>query len=116
MPDTTTLLYKIDLFKGLGPKDLESFFKQVELKFYPAGSIVFAPEYFSCEQLYILKEGRVERYRLTSNGKRLVTRRILPKGVFGVMGLLGVTCKKILPKLSKIVTFMLLHGSMFWLF
>ena len=89
LPDTTNLLYKIDLFKGLGPNELESFFNEVELKHYPAESIVFAPEDSSCEQLYILKEGRVERYRLTTNGKRLVTRRILPGGVFGVMGLLG---------------------------
>ena len=89
LPDTTNLLYKIDLFKGLGPKELESFFNEVELKFYPAGSIVFAPEDSSCEQLYILKEGRVERYRLTANGKRLVTRRILPRGSLWGYGTAG---------------------------
>jgi CRP/FNR family transcriptional regulator len=89
LTETTKMLYKIDLFKGLDPKELTSFFSEVELKFYPAGSIVFSPEDSSCERLYILKEGRVERYRLTERGKRLVTRRILPEGIFGVMGLLG---------------------------
>jgi len=89
LPETTKLLYKIDLFKGLEPTELASFFNEVELKHYPAESIVFAPEDSSCERLYILKEGRVERYRLTESGKRLVTRRILPGGIFGVMGLIG---------------------------
>jgi CRP/FNR family transcriptional regulator, cyclic AMP receptor protein len=86
-----SLLYEMDLFKGLEPIELAIFFDEVELKSYPAGCIVFSPEDASCERLYILKEGQVERYRLTVSGKRLVTRRILPGSVFGVMGLLGRT-------------------------
>ena len=104
--ETTEMLYEIDLFKGLEPRELALFFNEVELKYYPDGSIVFTPEDSSCERLYILKEGRVERYRLTTNGKRLVTRRILPEGIFGVMGLMGRTCKVTLPKLPKTVTSM----------
>lgn len=79
------------LFKGLNAKELKSFFKKVELRAYRAGSVVFRPGDSPVERLYVLKTGRVERYRLTSGGKRLVTGQILPGGVFGVMGLLGRT-------------------------
>lgn len=89
--EANSLLRKMDLFKGLEPTELALFFNEVELKHYPAGSIVFAPEDSSCERLYILKEGQVDRYRLTASGKRLVTRQIQPGSVFGVMGLLGRT-------------------------
>ena len=86
-----SLLYQMDLFKGLEPTELALFFAEVKQKYYPAGSIVFSPEDSFCERLYILKEGRVDRYRLTASGKRLVTRQIQPGSVFGVMGLLGRT-------------------------
>ncbi len=89
--EANILLGELDLFKGLEPSELALFFDKVKLKHYPAGSIVFTPEDSSCERLYILKEGRVDRYRLTTGGKRLVTGRILPGSVFGVMGLLGRT-------------------------
>lgn len=91
LQQANSLLREMDLFKGLEPTELALFFNEVELKHYPAGSIVFTPEDSSCERLYILKEGRVDRYRLTASGKRLVTRKILPGSVFGVMGLLGRT-------------------------
>ncbi|MBF8266116.1 MAG: Crp/Fnr family transcriptional regulator [Dehalococcoidia bacterium] len=86
-----SLLYEMDLFKGLEPTELALFFDEMELKYYPAGSIVFSPEDSYCERLYILKEGRVDRYRLTASGKRLVTRQIQPGSVFGVTGLLKRT-------------------------
>jgi CRP/FNR family cyclic AMP-dependent transcriptional regulator len=66
----------------------------VEVRTYPAGSIVFIPEDPSCERLYILLLGRVDLYRLTTSGKRLVTRQILPGSVFGVRGLLGRIMQK----------------------
>ncbi|MFC2069431.1 Crp/Fnr family transcriptional regulator, partial [Chloroflexota bacterium] len=40
---------------------------------------------------YLLWQGGVELYRLTSEGKRIVTRRIPPGSMFGIMGLLGQT-------------------------
>lgn len=52
------------------------------------------PEDSSCERLYILQQGRVDLYRLTASGKRLVTRQILPGSVFGVRGLLGRIMQK----------------------
>lgn len=83
-------LYGTDLFQGIKPAELGTLFDDVELQTCPAGTILFTPE-DPCETLYILREGRVELYRLTASGKRLVTRQILPESVFGVMGLLGQT-------------------------
>jgi CRP/FNR family cyclic AMP-dependent transcriptional regulator len=80
---------EIDPFEALGPREMASFLAKAHLQTYPAGSIIFSPEDASTERLYILKQGRIDRYRLTAGGKRLVTRRILPGTVFGVMGLLG---------------------------
>jgi CRP-like cAMP-binding protein len=67
---------------------LSTLFEDVELQTCPAGTILFTPE-DPCEVLYILREGRVELYRITASGKRLVTGQIMPGSVFGVMGLLG---------------------------
>jgi len=60
------------------------------LKECAPGTVFFTPE-DSSERVFILKLGRVEVYRLTANGKRLVTRRIGPGTIFGEMGLLGQT-------------------------
>ncbi len=84
----------MELFKGLEPAELASSFDDAEVRTYPAGSIVFTPEDSSCERLYILQQGRVSLYRLTANGKRLVTSQILPGAVFGVRALLGRVMQK----------------------
>jgi len=90
LPKAMSSLYGADLFQGIKPAELGRLFDGVELQTCPAGTILFTPE-DPCETLYILREGRVELYRLTASGKRLVTRQILPESVFGVMGLLGQT-------------------------
>ena len=74
--------------------ELISSFDKAELRTYTKGSIVFTPEDSSCERLYILQQGRVNLYRLTKSGKKLVTRQILPGAVFGVRALLGRVMQK----------------------
>jgi CRP/FNR family cyclic AMP-dependent transcriptional regulator len=78
---------------GLLPQGVESielgfFFDNAEKQHYPAGTTLFSPE-DSGERLYILRQGLVDLFRVTSSGKRLVTRQILPGSIFGIMGLLG---------------------------
>jgi CRP/FNR family cyclic AMP-dependent transcriptional regulator len=84
------LLYGVDIFEGIEPKELNMILDETRLQTCPVGTILFAPE-DTCEHLYILRQGGVELYRLTSGGKRLVTRRISPGSMFGIMGLLGQT-------------------------
>ena len=76
-------------FKGLDLDHLTALFDQEEPRTYTAGEIIFMPEDSSCEKLYLLKQGKVKMFRLTPDGKRLVTRQLLPGSVFGVRGLLG---------------------------
>lgn len=90
MRETTTLLYEVDIFKGIEPAELTALFNAVELHNYPAETILFRPE-DTTERLYMLREGQVDQYLLTSSGRRLITRRIKPGSVFGIMGLLGQT-------------------------
>ncbi len=85
------MFYENDLFKGLKPKELALLFSKMEMRTYSEGNLIFTPENSTCENLYLLNRGQVEMYRLTASGKRLVTRHILPGGVFGVRGLLGRT-------------------------
>jgi len=87
---TISTIYEADIFKGIEPAELGMLFDDMEQQFYPAGTILFMPE-DSSERLYILRQGQVDIYLLTSAGKRLVTRRILPEMVFGMMGILGQT-------------------------
>ncbi len=89
--DDAGLFSSVELFRGLPPEEIASLLKGAELQEYPSGSVIFTPEDASTERLFILKSGHVERYRLTPDGKRLVTRQVSPGGVFGVMGLLGRT-------------------------
>ena len=83
-------LYETDIFKGIDPKELDMIFEDIETQTYPADTILYSPE-DSCERLYILRQGQVDLYQLSSTGKRLVTRQITPGSTFGIMGLLGQT-------------------------
>ncbi|MDO8635486.1 MAG: cyclic nucleotide-binding domain-containing protein, partial [Dehalococcoidia bacterium] len=82
------LLCGTDIFRSLTPSDLHIFFDHVMAEHCPTGTLLFTPE-DSGERVYILKEGLVELYRLTPDGRRLLTRRIQPVAIFGIMGLLG---------------------------
>ncbi len=81
-------LQRVDMFRDLSREEISALFEGVMLRQCPAGTVLFTPDHPS-EQLFVLKEGQVELYRLTPGGKRLLTRRIGPNTVFGEMGLLG---------------------------
>jgi CRP/FNR family transcriptional regulator len=83
-----SLLYGVNIFEGIESEALLLLFEHANLQTYPMGTIIFSPE-DTCKYLYLLDQGGVELYRLTLRGKRVVTRRILPGSMFGIMGLLG---------------------------
>ena len=90
----SSVFYENELFRGLQPAELKLLFRKMRVQVYKAGNIIFMPEDPSCERLYLLSRGRVEMYRLTTNGKRLVTRHISPGGIFGVRGLFARRMQK----------------------
>lgn len=81
-------LQQVQVFQDLTREEIEALFKGVMVRECKRGTVFFTPEDPS-ERLFILKEGQVDLYRLTGNGKRLVMRRIGPGTVFGEMGILG---------------------------
>jgi CRP/FNR family cyclic AMP-dependent transcriptional regulator len=83
-------LRKVGIFQDLSREEIEHLFQGTVIKEYAPGTVFFTPD-DSSERVFILKLGRVEVYRLTASGKRLVTRRIGPGTIFGEMGLLGQT-------------------------
>jgi CRP/FNR family cyclic AMP-dependent transcriptional regulator len=78
-----------ELFRGL-----DRILEEIQVRKYPAGSFIFIPEASTCKRIYILKEGRIEMFRLSSNGKRLITGEIFPGIVIGLRGVLGRTVQK----------------------
>ena len=83
-------LYGLDIFEGLESGELNMLFDNTHIQTYPVGTTIFSPD-DTCKYLYLLGQGGIELYRLTSEGNRIVTRRILPGSMFGIMGLLGQT-------------------------
>lgn len=81
---------RVGVFKDLSREEVERFAQGLTMRECAPGTIFFTPD-DPTERLFILKTGRVELYRLTANGKRLVTRRLGPGTIFGEMGLLGQT-------------------------
>ena len=80
----------MDIFKDLSQQEIEALFEGMLVQECPPGTIFFTP-YESTEQVFVLKSGEVQLYRLDPHGQRLVIRRVGPGTIFGEMGLLGET-------------------------
>lgn len=81
-------LQRVDVFRGLPREEIASLFKGVQSRECPPGTLLFTPDEPG-ERLFALKVGRVDVYRLTPAGKRLVLMRLGPGTIFGEMALLG---------------------------
>jgi CRP/FNR family cyclic AMP-dependent transcriptional regulator len=77
-----------ELFRGLNR------IEEQQVRKYPAGSYIFMPGAPTPEMIYILKEGRIEMFRLSSDGKRLTTGEIFPGTVIGLRGVLARATQK----------------------
>ena len=111
LPD---LFNEIDLFSELDETASVFLSDKIELQTYLPGSIIFAPGSHLCEHLYILKQGRIEMYRLTAGGKRLVTRQISPGSMFGVRGLLGRMMQENFAEAAEYSTVYMITRDHFW--
>ena len=81
-------LIHVELFRDLTKVEMERLFGHLPMYSFPKDTLVYAPDDRS-ENLYILKMGAVDIYRLSEEGKRLSIRRVFMGSVFGEMGLLG---------------------------
>ncbi len=81
-------LTTMDLFQDLSEKEREELDRMTTMTTVRRGKVFYRPEELG-EVLFILKQGKVQLYRISGEGKKLVI-TVLEKGaLFGEMALLG---------------------------
>ncbi|MGD8585502.1 MAG: Crp/Fnr family transcriptional regulator [Chloroflexota bacterium] len=89
MQDTKlAYLSNIEIFQDLSQGELEEMDRQTTMSSCEPGRIFYMPEETG-EVLFLLKKGRVQLYRLSPNGKKLVVATLGPGAIFGEMSLVG---------------------------
>ncbi|HEY7124849.1 MAG TPA: Crp/Fnr family transcriptional regulator [Ktedonobacterales bacterium] len=79
-PSSPSSLLAIDLFSDLGEEDIQSLRREMTEQFFAKGQIIYLQEE-QAQELFLLKKGRVQTYRLTTSGKRLELTTV-PAGTF----------------------------------
>ncbi len=91
MPDRMEKHYcfkAMDLFQGLTAEEIASLDSTMRLITRKKGEILYLPDEVK-EVLFFLKEGTVQLYRLSPEGKKLVITTLGPNTFFGEMALVG---------------------------
>ncbi len=86
--DKIGYLQMVDIFQDLTEEEIEEIDRATTMSFCRKGKILYMPEDTS-EVLFLLKKGRIQLYRLSPDGKKLVIATIGPGSVFGEMALIG---------------------------
>jgi CRP-like cAMP-binding protein len=81
-------LSDIELFQDLSPKEIEELERLITISSVKRGKVFYRPEEAG-EVLFILKSGRVQLYRISPEGKKLVIASLGAGTLFGEMPLLG---------------------------
>ena len=81
-------LSNIEIFRDLSPRELAEMDRQITMSSCESGRIFYMPE-DTGEVLFLLKKGRVQLYRISPNGKKLVVATLGPGTIFGEMSLVG---------------------------
>ena len=86
--DKIGYLKMVDVFQDLTEEEIEEIDRATTMSSCRRGKIFYMPEDTS-EVLFLLKQGRVQLYRISPDGKKLVIATIGPGAVFGEMALIG---------------------------
>jgi CRP/FNR family cyclic AMP-dependent transcriptional regulator len=86
--DKIGYLQMVDIFQDLTPAEMEEVDRATTFSTCRRGKILYMPEDTS-EVLFLLKEGRIQLYRISPDGKKLVIATIGPGTIFGEMTLIG---------------------------
>ena len=81
-------LQMVDIFQDLKKEDMAEMDRTTTMSTCRRGKIFYQPQDTS-EVLFILKKGRVQLYRLSAEGKKLVVDTIGPGTIFGEMTIIG---------------------------
>lgn len=88
MDEKREYLSDLDLFRDLSERDRMELDRMTTITSVPRGRVFYQPEDVS-EVLFLIKEGRVQLYRISPEGKKLVIATLGPGTIFGEMALLG---------------------------
>lgn len=86
--DKIGYLQMVDIFQDLTEVEMEEIGRATTITTSRRGKILYMPEDTS-EVLFLLKEGRVQLYRISPDGKKLVIATVGPGTIFGEMALIG---------------------------
>ena len=81
-------LQMVDVFQDLSQEEIEEIDRATTISSCRRGKILYMPEDTS-EVLFLLKEGRIQLYRISPDGKKLVIATVGPGAIFGEMALIG---------------------------
>ena len=81
-------LSNIDIFQDLSPDDLKEMDQKTTMSTCEPGRVFYAPE-DTGEVLFLLKKGRVQLYRLSPDGKKLIVAILEEGSIFGEMSFIG---------------------------
>jgi CRP-like cAMP-binding protein len=88
MSKKVEFLETVDIFQDLSPLEIENIGEQTTMATYKAGHLFYMPS-DPGEVLFILKQGRVQLYRISSDGRKLIVAVLYPGALFGHMALVG---------------------------
>jgi CRP/FNR family transcriptional regulator, cyclic AMP receptor protein len=86
--DRIAYLHMVDIFQDLSEEEIAEIDRAMTVTTCRRGKIFYMPEDTS-EVLFLLKDGRVQLYRISPDGKKLVIGTVGPGAVFGEMALIG---------------------------
>ena len=81
-------LAETDLFRGLSAEEIQQIERSTAMTTCARGTVFYSPGETG-EVLFILKKGRVNLYRTTEEGRKLVTSTVGQGTIFGEMSLIG---------------------------
>lgn len=88
MDEKIGYLSDVDLFRDLSERDMAELDRMTTIVSVLRGRVFYQPEDVS-EVLFLIKQGRVQLYRISPEGKKLVIATLGPGTLFGEMALLG---------------------------
>lgn len=88
MRDKIGYLSDIEIFQDLSPREMQELDRITTMSNVQKGKVFYRPEDVT-EVLFIIKQGRVQLYRISAEGKKLVITTLGSGSLFGEMALVG---------------------------
>jgi CRP/FNR family cyclic AMP-dependent transcriptional regulator len=82
------LMSAVDIFYDLNEEEIEKISRVISVREVKKGRIIYMPE-DTGSMIYILSDGRIQLYRLSADGRKLVLSILGPGGIFGEMSMVG---------------------------